>query len=162
MARHDSKQIKQWEALGHSPLKPNELHGRQRIAYFQFQADRDATGAVVAQNDDVRLCQIPAGARLTGGKIKHGAFGSSVTLDIGLRGLDGSGYITTSLSGTADDPDAVATNLDVAAAGVKDLFEEPAYLFYETEKELELYALFEGANPADNVELSGFVEYVVD
>jgi hypothetical protein len=161
MARHLSKQIKQWEATGHAPLAPNELHGRQRIAFFQFQADRDADGLVIAQNDDVRLCQLPAGARIIGGSIKHGAFGASTTLDIGLRGLDGSGYINA--AGTvADDPDALATNLDVATAGVKDLLEEPAYYGYVTEKEVEIYALFEGANPADNVELSGHVEYVVD
>lgn len=165
MAQHDSKQIKQWEAQGHAPLMVNELHGRMRIAYFQFQADRDATGAVVAQNDTVRLCQIPAQARLVGGQIKHGAFGASVTLDLGLRGLDNSGTITikaTGDGGTADDPDAIATDLDIAAAGQKALFEEPAYLFYLTEKELELYCKFEGANPADNVELSGCIFYVVD
>lgn len=161
MARHDSKQIKQWEAQGHAPLKTNELHGRVRMAYFQFQADRDATALVVAQNDDVRLCQIPAGARLLGGEFKHGAFGASVTLDIGLRALDNSGYLNNALT-VADDPDALATELDVAAAGFKNVFELTPYLFYETEKELEVYALFEGANPADGVELSGYVMYVVD
>lgn len=161
MARHDSKQIKQWEAEGHAPLKTNELHGRVRMAYFQFLASRDAVGAVVAQNDDVRLCQLPAGARLLGGQFKHGAFGATVTLDIGLRALDGSGYLDKALT-VADDPDALATNLDIAAAGFKDVFEETTYLFYETEKELEVYALFEGANPSDAVELSGYVQYVVD
>lgn len=161
MARHDSKQIKQWEAQGHSPLKTNELHGRVRIAYFQFRADRDAAALVVAQNDDVRLCQLPAGARLIGGEFKHGAFGASVTLDIGLRALDGSGYLDK-LNTVADDPDALATNLDIAAAGFKDVFEETPYILYETEKELEVYALFEGANPADNIELAGYVFYVVD
>jgi len=161
MARHDSKQIKQWEAVGHAPLKANELHGRVRMAYFQFKADRDAAGAVVAQNDDVRLCNIPSGARLIGGTVTHGAFGASVTVDFGLRAADNSGFLDK--AGTvADDPDAIATNLDVAAAGSKVLFEELAYLHYETEKELELYVLFEGANPADNVELAGHLLYVVD
>lgn len=165
MAQFDSKQIKQWEAQGHAPIKANELHGRVRIAYFQFQADRDATGGVVAQNDTVRLAQLPEGARLIGGTIKHGAFGASVTLDLGLRGLDNSGFITKAITGggaVADDPDAIATDLDVAAAGQKALFEEAAYLFYETDKEVELYCTFEGANPADNVELSGVIHYVVD
>lgn len=161
MAEHDSKQTKQWEAQGHAPLAPNELHGRVRIAYFQFQADRDATGAVVAQNDTLRACHIPVGARLIGGKYKCGAFGASVTVDFGLRAADGSGYLDTADT-VADDPDAIATNLDVSAAAVGDLFEEPAYLGYVTEKELILDAIFEGANPADNVELSGWVEYVVD
>jgi len=161
MARHNSKQVAQWEAVGQGPLKPNELHGRKRIAYFQFQGNRDGISLVVAQNDDVRLCQIPAGARITGGKIKFGAFGASTTLDIGLRGLDNSGYIDNALT-VADDPDALATNLDVSAAGVADMFEESAYFCYETEKELEVYALFEGANPSDSVELIGFIEYVVD
>lgn len=161
MATHDSKQIKQWEAEGHAPLKPNELHGRKRIAFGQFQADRDAAAAVIAQNDSVRFVTIPKGARLVGGLVKHGAFGSSVTLDIGLKAADGSGYLDA--AGTvADDPDAIATNLDIAAAGTKTVFEETPYLFYETEKELEVTFLFEGANPADNVEISGYIDYVVD
>ena len=162
MAILDSKQIKQWEAVGHAPLKPNELHGRVRIAFGQFQADRDATGAVIAQNDTVRFVTIPKGARLVGGFLKHGAFGASVTLDIGLKAADGSGYLDA--AGTvADDPDALATNVLLGAApGTKSVFAETPYLFYETEKELEVTLLFEGANPADNVEISGYLEYVVD
>lgn len=162
MATHDSKQIKQWEAQGHAPLKPNELGGRKRIAYFSFKADRDAASAVVAQNDSVNLCNIPAGARLIGGKVRSGAFGASVTLDLGLKGADGSGYLDVAATSVADDPDAVATNVDISSAVVFELFEEPAYRYYETEKELILTCLFEGANPADNVELAGHIEYVVD
>src|SRR5688572_17387764 len=95
MARHLSKQTQQWEGQGHAPLAVKELHGRMRIAYFQFQASRDVPGTgLVAQGDDVRLIQIPAQARLVGGWIKHGAFGASVTLDIGLRGFDETGTIT--------------------------------------------------------------------
>jgi hypothetical protein len=131
------------------------------MAFFQFLASRDAVAAVVAQNDDVRLCQLPAGARLISGYAKFGAFGAAVTLDVGLRALDGSGYLDKALT-VADDPDALATNLDVAAAGKVDLFEETPYLYYETEKELEVYALFEGANPSDSVEIQGVILYVVD
>lgn len=161
MAVHDSKQVQQWEAQGHAPLQPNELHGRVRIAYFQFQADRDIAAAAIAQNDSVRLCQLPAGARLIDGWYKFGAFGGSVTLDLGLFAADGSGYLD--VAGTvADDPDAIATNVSIATAGAAALFEELAYRGYETEKEVELRGLFEGANPADNVELSGYILYVVD
>lgn len=163
MAQFDSKQIKQWEALGHGPLMPNELHGRVRIAYFQFQADRDAVGGVIAQNDTVRLAQLPAQARLIRGKFKHGAFGTSVTLDLGLRGLDNSGFYN--LAGTlADDPDYLAASVAIATASTTpvELFKDPAGLFYLTDKEVELYATFKGANPADNVEISGVILYVVD
>jgi hypothetical protein len=163
MARHDSKQIKQWEAQGHSPLKTNELHGRVRMAFFQFMASRDSVTATIAQNDDVRLCQIPAGARIIGGEFKHGAFGSSVVLDIGLRALDGSGYLDKLLT-VADDPAALATDYDIAAiaTATKQLLEDMPYFGYETEKELEVYATFQGANPADDKEIVGFVLYVVD
>ena len=156
-----SKQIIQWEAQGHAPIKSNELHGRVRIAYFQFKGTRDAAALVLAENDVVRLCQLPAGARLIGGTIKFGAFGASVVLDLGLRALDDSGFIDADGS-VADDPDAIATNVDVSAAGTASLFEETAYLFYETEKEIELYCTFQGANPSDSAELFGTVLYVVD
>lgn len=162
MATHDSKQIQQWEAVGHAPLKPNELYGRVRIAYGQFQADRDVSGGAAAQNDNVRMVTIPKGARLVGGTVKHGAFGASVTLDIGLRGADLSGYLSADGSTTADDPDGVATNVDISAAGSFDLFEELGFLYFETEKETELMFLFEGANPADNVQAEVSVLYVVD
>ena len=162
MAQHSSKQTQQWEAVGHAPLKPNELGGRVRIAHFEFKANRDGISAVVAQNDTVRLCSIPAGARLIGGKFKAEAFGASTTLDFGLRDPKGSGYID--LAGTvADDPDAIATLLTTpAAGGTADLFDEVAYLFYETEKELELYCTFAGANPADDNVLAGHILFVVD
>lgn len=161
MATHKSKQTKQWEALGHGPLKPNELHGRVRIAYFQFKADRDSDTLTVDQNDTIRLCQLPAGARLIGGTVKTGALGALVTADFGLAAYDGSGKLDKALL-VADDPDAIATNVDVSAAITFNLFEESAYLFYETEKELDLTLLLEGADPADNVEISGTVLYVVD
>jgi hypothetical protein len=133
-----------------------------RCHYFQFQASRDAAAGVVAQNDVIHLCHLPAGARLLGGKLKFGVFGASVTADVGLAGADGSGYITVAAT-TADDPDAIATLLTTpAAGGMVDMFEEPAYLFYETEKELELTITLGGANPADNVELSGFIMWVLD
>lgn len=160
-----SKQILQWEAMGHAPLQPNELHGRVRMAYFQFKGNRDAAALVLAEDDEVRLCQLPAHARLIGGTLKYGAFGASVVLDIGLRGLDDSGTITVASvadGGTADDPDAIATNLNISAAGTHSLFEESAYLFYETEKEVELYCTFQAANPSDSAELSGTVLYVLD
>lgn len=160
MATHDSKQTKQWEAVGHGPLKANESRGRVRTSYFQFKASRDAVAAVIAQNDSVRLCHIPAGARLLFGEVVHGAFGALTTLDLGLRGADLSGYLSEDGSTLADDPDGIATNLDVAAAGKKDMFEETGFIGYETEKEVELMALFEGANPADDVELSGYIAYV--
>lgn len=166
MATLRSKQTQQWEVMGNAPLKTNELHGRVRVAYFQFQADRDGVVdgvAVVAQNDMIRLCQIPAGARLLGGKVKNGAFGASCTLDIGLAALDGSGYIDTALT-VADDPDAIATLVAIATASAPafDIIEEPAYFGYETQKELDLTCTFKGANPADNIELSGYITYVVD
>jgi len=161
MATHKSKQHQQWSAQGHAPLKPNEHYGRVRFSFFQFHAIRDAEGAVVAQNDDVELLTIPAGARLIAGEVKSGSFGASVTLDIGLKGYDGTGFLDVN-GLVPDDPDAIATNVDISSAVDFSLFEENAFWLYETEKELILTALFEGANPADNIELAGYVEYVVD
>lgn len=163
MARHDSQQIKQWEAMGHAPLKANELHGRVRIAVFAFLASRDAGAGVVAQNDDVRLCQLPSGARILSGELTHGAFGAGTVLDIGLRALDNSGFINK-LNTVADISDCLATDLDVSAAATttKRAFEDMPFFLYETEKEVEVYATFQGANPADNVELKGYILYVVD
>lgn len=161
MATHKSYQLNKVESQDHDPLKPSHHRGKMRVSLWNFQADRDVSGGAAAQNDDVELCRIPKHAVLLGGWFKHGAFGAGTVLDVGLKALDGSGYLDAALS-VADDPDALATDLDIAAAGSKTLFELTAYNFYETEKELVLTCKFEGANPADNVELYGYIEYAVE
>lgn len=161
MATHKSLQLLKVASPDHDPLDANEHRGKVRVSHFQFQADRDATGAAAAQNDDVELCRIPAHARLLDGFVKHAAFGTSVVLDVGLKALNGDGYLDEADT-VADDPDAIATDVNIAAAGSFSLFEETAYRMYVTEKELVLTCKFEGANPADNVELEGYISYSVE
>jgi len=90
------------------------------------------------------------GARILHGRCYFGDFGTSVTLDIGLFGTDGSGYISADNTTNADDEDWLGAAIDVAtAAGAADFANTAAlHMGYVTEKEVYLRAKFEGATPS--------------
>lgn len=105
MATFKSEQVTQITAGAHAPLMPNELHGRVRVAYFEWNSTTHATGASVAANDVINLAIIPSGARILRISGSNEDLGSgAVTVDFGLAGADGKGYIDTA-EAVADDPD---------------------------------------------------------
>ena len=120
----------------------NEWGGRLRVAYFSVAA---ITG--LAQNDLVNLTKVPAKARVIGGRIDHGAYGASVTLDIGISG----------------DSDKYLSALDISSAGQSDIANTLALnQGVATTVEETIQALFEAANPSDVVVMSGYLLYVID
>jgi hypothetical protein len=125
--------------------------------YGKVQVAVATTPAVAAwaQNDTfVTGIRIPAGSRiLRTGRASHSAFGSSVTMDVGIRALDG----------TVVDVDGIADGLNVASAGASAM--ENGSLFasgvaYVTDQEVEVYVTFLGANPTDNAQLELEVHWV--
>lgn len=118
MAIHYSNQAKSFVSPGYDPLRPNEMHGRVRSVYFFWNTTSGLTaGTTLAEDDLVILAKIPAGSRLLPGDVAWEAMGTSMTMDLGLMAVDGSGFID--LAGTvADDPDKLTdAAIDVAAAG---------------------------------------------
>lgn len=86
------------------------LYSKQRhhsVPAFTFDA---------AQNDTLNLIQVPANALFLPhiANLWHTAFGASVQMDVG--------WLANDAIGLAADPDGLASNLDVAAAGVKNPF----------------------------------------
>lgn len=63
-----------------------------------------------AQNDTVKCLRLPKGAQIIDVILDHGAFGSSVTLDVGITPVN---------SGALEDTDALLDGADIAAVGRK-------------------------------------------
>ena len=120
-----------------------------------FVVSTPATAAW-AQNDTFSTgVIIPKGSRiLRSGKVYHGAFGASVTMDIGVRGTDG----------TVIDADGLAAALNVAAAGTKDINGGAlvaAVNGYVLTQDVEVYATLAGANPTDDIQAEFEIHAIV-
>lgn len=140
MATFNSAQFTKYNAG--DAVNVNEWGGRVRLAYFNVAA---ITG--LAQNDLVNLCKIPKGARIIGGRLDHGAYGASVTLDIGISGSENK-YLSAA---------------DISSAGQKDIANTLALnLGSVTTAEESVQAKFEAANPSDTAVLNGYILYVLD
>lgn len=166
MATLYSQQLLQTEqAEGHNPLSPNET-GKVRRLWFEFNTTDDLNGVTLAEGDVIELVRIPKGYRVHGGKVFFEAMGTDQQADIGLKGDDGSGYISADDSTTADDPDFFTTApLDVAAAGEAEFGvlqeDNPGYA---TEKDVVLTATLIDSTSSDpwaaDKDFNGYVDIV--
>lgn len=117
-----------------------------------------------AQGDTIHLAKLPSNAVIhAGSTLWHDDFGTGVTLEIG----------TYNARGIADDDDALATGVDVAAAaGSKALLGSPvtdhgkalwelAGLNQDPGGEIDIKALIGGANP-DSAGLAWNIVYTID
>lgn len=148
MAEFDSRQITARAAT--PPVKTAPYDQGQLNVLI---ATTPATAAW-AQNDTFEIGTIPKGSRiLRSGKVYHGAFTTSVTMDIGVRQADG----------TVIDADGLAAALNVAAAGVKDI-NGGALLVgangYVTTQDVVVYATLAGANPTDDTQAEFEIHYI--
>lgn len=161
VADYDDEQVAKQVGVPFSQLKPSELHGRVRIAWFHWKPT-----VAIAATKVVRLAKLPKNARIITGVITSNAFVATSTLDVGLIGADASGIIDNPTDATADS--AVfftgAAALAVATAG--------AYAFANNQANNEGYVLQKecyligklntaGMDGAADV-LEGYVQYVVD
>lgn len=125
-------------------MRNDEALGRLHMVTISSPAE-----AAWAQNDTIASpVVLPTGTRITGlGKVFHQAMGTSVTMDIGLRAVDG----------TVIDVDGIADGLDVAAAGIKDantgnLVGVTANTEYVTTQPSVIYATLLSADPTDDAQ----------
>ena len=108
-------------------------------ANFKLQGKRGTLpadhGFTLAQNDRIKLfdTKLEADVRPMFLIVRNGAFGASVTLDIG----------------TTDDPDALVDGLAVATANTGQVVVSLQSDAFGTAE--DIFATFIGANPADNV-----------
>lgn len=118
--------------------------GRVRMAYWSVPA---IVG--LAQDDTVLLTKLPAKARVLEGRIEFGAYGASVTLDIGVK----SPLVV----------DKYLNGADISAAGELDIANDRALNMGQVTTAAEdVIATFLDANPSDVVTMSGWLLYVID
>jgi hypothetical protein len=139
--------------VARTKLMPHESHGRVRA----LCAKMPAAFAQAAIADTVLIGRIPAGSRLLGnGIVSCGAGTALCTISIGLR---------ETATGTVVSATALATGLDIAAAGIKSV-NTGAYVAagaeYVTLKECDVYATVAGAVLAANQALKFEIPYVTD
>lgn len=128
--------------------------------------DRTPAVAAWAENDTILLARLPGDVVLNiDSIIKFGAFGASVTCDIGVRPVTGAAFAT--------DPDAIVADIDVSSAATSsfvaaadadkklweftDLSAEPAIM-----PEIEVYASLLDANPTDDAVMAWSIHYMLD
>lgn len=139
--------------VANTKLMPYESHGRSRFICSKMPT----TYAAVPIADTIFIGRVKAGTRfLANGTVSCAAGTASSTISIGLR---------ETATGTVISATALATGLDVAAAGVKAI-NTGAYVAagaeYVTLKECDIYATVAGAVIAANQSLKFEINYVQD
>jgi len=114
------------------------------------------TTAAWAQGDTIASpVLLPAGTRFGAGSLaSHGALGTSVTLDVGIRDKNG----------TAIDADGIASAVAVASAGRTALNNGAlvaAGVDYVTSVPCYVYATLGGANPTDDAQIRLEIEVLL-
>lgn len=151
MAEFDARQITGLTSSPKTKVQPYD-HGQINVLI----ATTPATAAW-AQNDTFEIGTILKGSRiLRSGKVYHGAFGSSVTMDVGMRKAS---------DGTVVDVDGIAAALNVAAAGNKDLnggssLNGVTVASIVATEDWVLYATLAGANPTDDIQAEFEIHYL--
>jgi hypothetical protein len=163
MAAYKSVQLTLVDGAGAERIENGDGFGRVRRDYFNYNS---STGFAAA--DTVEVARIPKGARVHGVFVANEDFDSGTTLaiDIGIKGTDGSG--TYDSSGTADDADfftaTPSTALIAAVNTPANLVDNYAASQYLTSKAVTVEITVEtgAAGLQANKDLKGYVEYVVD
>lgn len=138
-----SDQVTKIDSVDYDMLKPNEAHGRVRMAFGSVTTL--ASGG--ADGDIYQLFEIPKGARVLGGQIVVEAMGASVVAKVGITG----------------DDDKYGSALDVAAAGKDEIGHTIAFNYgVETTAKERVFVTLTGAAPAASKKLYGHLFYVVD
>jgi len=157
MASYNSVELESVRTDG-DKLKPNQKSGKIVIAEFNYTVP---TGNLTI-NDTIDLVVVPAGAKFVGGVYQHGAMGSGATMDIGLKGTDGRGFIDA--AGTvADDPDYFIDGDNVAAAGqdtIAELAQGDLNALSTIDKDCIIYATCLSAGWVATKTLQGIIKYV--
>lgn len=127
----------------YDPLKPNELSGRVRVAFFEFLTQNPG----YAIGDILYLTRLPKGARMIGGNLAFGTMGAGTTIKIGING----------------DDDRYLTDTSLASAGQTRIADTTAHFYgEELSSETDLFGTIGGAAYAAGQPLRGHIVYVID
>ena len=131
-------------------MSPNEAYGKKRVVVITSPAT-----VTWAQGDTLASpVVLPVGTRFTcGTNASHAAMGTGVTLDVGIREVDG----------TVIDADGIAAAVAVASAGrsaANNGALVAAGVEYVTTKPCQVYATLGGGTPTANAQIRVEVEVV--
>jgi hypothetical protein len=143
MATYSSTQYANYTAVPPTLVKPNELGGRGRIAYFAV-----TTSAYASTGDVINLTTLPKGARVVGGRIVWAANAASTTLSVGYTGAATRYLGATAVgaaAGGADLANTIALNLGEELTAITTVIATPG-----------------GATWTAATSILGFIEYVID
>lgn len=143
MATYSSTQYANVTATPVTLVKPNELGGRQRVAYFAV-----TTSAYASSGDVINLTTLPKGARIVGGRIVWAANAASTTLSVGTT-ASATRYLGATAvgasAGGADLANTVALNLGDELTATTVITATPG-----------------GATWTAATSILGYIEYVID
>lgn len=105
------------DTQGSSLVEPNTFGGRVRLRWFEFNTtDEGAVGGALAAGDEVNLVNILSSkSRIIQGRAHHDDLGTDVSLQFGIKGLDGTGFFDKGVN--ADDPDFFKLTTSASAIG---------------------------------------------
>ena len=154
MANFYSDQITNFRASPKTFLKPSELAGRVRVAYFSYTTPSASAPAVA---DFVAMTKVPANSRVLSGQVVWEALSSAA----GTAGADW-GQATDD-AGTSFAADFVsALNMDAAGAQVFTAVIDKIPLATPYTSERYLLAKVTGEAWATTKKVQGFFTYVID
>ena len=111
MATVYSVQKTKWDQnVPSEKIDTNELAGRVRVAFAEYEASSLASG------DVIQMFNLPNGARIVSGRLAHDALNSSTTLSVGYAAHTSSAGATVALSAAAYK--AAASSASASAANV--------------------------------------------
>tara|TARA_R110000823_G_scaffold231509_1_gene358183 strand:- start:140 stop:601 length:462 start_codon:yes stop_codon:yes gene_type:complete len=90
-------------------IKPNEIHGRVRIAYALYEASSVAVGTI-------EMFNLPNGARILSGELVHDALGGSTTASVGHAAYVNSAGTVVALD--VDEYKAAAASTGIVTVGI--------------------------------------------
>ena len=132
-------------------VKTNELAGRVRVAFAEFEAS--------AEQSTIHMFSLPNGARILSGRLAHDALGSSTTLAVGHNEyIDSSG---STVAADADEFKAAASSASAGASNVASTIALGENSVVNADKDgIPVSVTLAGANGTGTIQLH--MTYVVD
>ena len=132
-------------------VKTNELAGRVRVAFAEYEAS--------AEQSTIHMFSLPNGARILSGRLAHDALGSSTTLAVGHNEyIDSSG---STVAADADEFKAAASSASASSAAIATTIALGENSVVNADKDgIPVSVTLAGANGTGTIQLH--MTYVID
>ena len=132
-------------------VKTNELAGRVRVAFAEYEAS--------TEQSTIHMFSLPNGARILSGKLSHDALGTSTTLSVGHAAYVDSSGSTVALD--VDEYKAAASSASAGSANVANTIALGENSVVNADKDgLPVTVTIAGADATNTIQLQ--MLYVID